>query len=434
MATDQSHSPDIPYASILTDAETYVKSLHANQLTEKLPFHHLGWIQEVVVYATQIAKHYEMSDQDYFILLCASWFRDTGYLVGESAKNKEKSVDLLFAFSQNRELSGDILDKIKSCMAKSHWPQTPSSQTESILCDAVYYFLGTDDFPEMIKQLRKEEETIKKHKIDKVQWRDKHIDFLKNYRFHTDYCQKLLKPGLAKNLEKLVRKAEKEQSLPVEIDTGDSAVTISTSGNKNGAMDTENAQASPAEVFVSQPRKKKEDRPDKGIETMFRISSGSQQRLSDMADNKANIMITTNSIILSVLLSVLLRQLEDSSYLVLPTVLLLTVCVTTMVFSILATRPSVPPGIFSAEDLDKRKVNLLFFGNFYKMSFESYAAGMQEMMNDRDFLYGTLTRDVYAQGVVLGKKYRLLRIAYNVFMFGIVASVIAFLISSIFFS
>jgi hypothetical protein len=55
------------------------------------------------------------------------------------------------------------------------------------------------------------------------------------------------------------------------------------------------------------------------------------------------------------------------------------------------------------------------------------------MMNDREFLYGSLTKDVYSQGVVLGRKYRLLRVAYNVFMFGIVVSVIAFVIASVFY-
>ncbi|MNL56140.1 hypothetical protein D3C87_1796130 [compost metagenome] len=67
------------------------------------------------------------------------------------------------------------------------------------------------------------------------------------------------------------------------------------------------------------------------------------------------------------------------------------------------------------------------------MSFDEYSKGMQTMMNDRDFLYGSLTKDVYSQGVVLGRKYRLLRVAYNVFMFGIVISVIAFVIASILF-
>jgi len=133
-----------------------------------------------------------------------------------------------------------------------------------------------------------------------------------------------------------------------------------------------------------------------------------------------------------VLLSVLLRKLEDNPHLVIPTLLLLTICVTTMVFSILSTRPNLPPGTFSQQDVSSKKVNLLFFGNFYRMSYEEYADGIQKVMNDRDFLYGTLTRDVYSQGVVLGRKYRLLRIGYNVFMYGVVASVLAFVIAMFF--
>ncbi len=73
----------------------------------------------------------------------------------------------------------------------------------------------------------------------------------------------------------------------------------------------------------------------------------------------------------------------------------------------------------------------MFFGNFYKMHLEEYAAGMQKVMDDKEFLYGTLVRDVYSQGVVLGRKYRLLRVAYNVFMFGLIVSVLAYIIALI---
>ncbi|MNV71534.1 hypothetical protein D3C71_1645580 [compost metagenome] len=177
-------------------------------------------------------------------------------------------------------------------------------------------------------------------------------------------------------------------------------------------------------------KKKKSERPERGIETMFRITSTNHQRLSDMADNKAHIMISTNSIILSVILSILLRKLEDNPHLIIPTLILLVICVVTMVFSILATRPSIPEGVFTPQDITNKKVNLLFFGNFYRMSLPDYEGGMIKMMEDRDFLYGSLIKDLYSQGVVLGRKYRLLRIAYNVFMFGIVISVVAFILAS----
>jgi hypothetical protein len=65
------------------------------------------------------------------------------------------------------------------------------------------------------------------------------------------------------------------------------------------------------------------------------------------------------------------------------------------------------------------------------MHLEEYTSGMLKVMADKDFLYGTLIRDVYSQGVVLGRKYRLLRTAYNVFMFGLIISVLAFIIASV---
>ena len=68
----------------------------------------------------------------------------------------------------------------------------------------------------------------------------------------------------------------------------------------------------------------------------------------------------------------------------------------------------------------------MFFGNFYKSSLEDYKWGMSIMMRDPEYLYSSLIKDVYYLGVVLGRKYKLLRIAYNVFMIGILISVIAF--------
>ena len=151
-----------------------------------------------------------------------------------------------------------------------------------------------------------------------------------------------------------------------------------------------------------------------------------------MADNKAHILITVNSIILSAIISLVLRRLEENGFLAIPSFILLAISVASMTFSILATRPNIPAGTFTQQDIDDKKVNLLFFGNFYKMDLQQYTAGMLKVMDDSNFLYGTLIKDVYSQGVVLGKKYRLLHIAYNIFMFGLIIAVIAFCIAGMY--
>jgi hypothetical protein len=107
--------------------------------------------------------------------------------------------------------------------------------------------------------------------------------------------------------------------------------------------------------------------------------------------------------------------------------------VVAVVFSVLATRPKIPNGYFTPEQLASRSVNLLFFGNFYKMNFDHYYEGMKEVMSDSDFFYGSLIRDIHSQGIVLDHKYKLLRISYTIFMFTLIIAVIAFAITFIFF-
>lgn len=167
------------------------------------------------------------------------------------------------------------------------------------------------------------------------------------------------------------------------------------------------------------------------IDMLIKITAGNDHRLSDMADNKAQILITVNSIILSAIVSLGLGRLKGTTHLVIPSFILLATSLVTLILAILATRPSLPNGKFTKKDLSAKKVNLLFFGNFYKMKMTDYSAGMTHVLCDNDFLYQSLIKDEYTQGVVLGRKYRLIRAAYNVFMFGLILVFLAFLQSMI---
>ena len=137
-------------------------------------------------------------------------------------------------------------------------------------------------------------------------------------------------------------------------------------------------------------------------------------------------MISVNSIILSVVISLLIRHLDEHQSLVIPTIILVGFCVVATIFSVLATRPNISRGTFTKEDIFHKKTNLLFFGNFHSMQLDDYDWAMKEMMADRDYLYGSIIKDIYYLGVVLSKKYKYLRISYNIFMFGLIISMLAF--------
>lgn len=175
----------------------------------------------------------------------------------------------------------------------------------------------------------------------------------------------------------------------------------------------------------------KQPKLEKGVDTMFRTTLSNHNNLSRFVDNKAHILLSVNAIIISISLSKIVPKLDNpgNAHLLIPTLILLVFSVTSIIFAILATRPSVTKGSFSRNEVEEKKVNLLFFGNFYKMPYEDYNWAMNELMKDRDYIYNSMIKDLYHLGIVLEKKYRLLRTTYNIFMCGIIISVIAFLIA-----
>jgi len=178
-------------------------------------------------------------------------------------------------------------------------------------------------------------------------------------------------------------------------------------------------------------KNEKDDRPERGIETMFRVTLNNHTQLSQIADSKANILLSVNAIIISISLSTLIPKLDSPSnaHLVFPTFILIFFSVLSIIFAILSTKPKVTRGSFTRKEIVDKKVNLLFFGNFYKMPVDEYLWAMNEMMKDKEYLYNSMVKDLYFLGLVLNRKYKLLRTTYTIFMIGIIVSVIAFVVA-----
>lgn len=392
------------YIETIDAAADYVSQYMKAHERTNLLYHDIRHTKDVVSAAIQIANHYQLNEDDFFAVVIAAWFHDLGYYAGKTTGHEEAGAALAAEFLAGRGAPADIIDHVRRCIMATVMPQQPSTLTEQIVADADLFHLGGSRFAERSKLLRKELElTYGKH-ITREQWRSASVDLLQQHHYHTDYVRMLLNDQKQENLQVLQRKQQ---------EAGATAQPPTETAKETGS---------------SGKGQKSSGQPGRGIETMFRITSGNNQRLSDMADNKAHILITVNSIILSAIISLVLRKLEENSFLTYPTFTLLAVSVVTIVISIIATRPSVPRGVFTKADIEQKKANLLFFGNFYKMNLSDYEAGMRAVMSDNEFLYGTLIKDVYSQGVVLGRKYRLLRLAYTVFMFGLVLSVIGYVV------
>ena len=395
------------YHNIFKKAESFVKDLFDQYSSKNLLFHNLAHTQTVVERSKEISATFELPENDQFIVYMAAWFHDTGHLLVDPSKHEIKSVELMKTFMLKYNVDAEIVRQISDCILATRMPRNPQNLLQKILCDADTYHLGTKDFKATNKQLRKEY-ALRNIPEPVGGWKKGSLDFMLSHEYYTDYCRNLLNPGKMENIERLRKKLDMaEESLHTTTNASTTLFGEDTADDKLSA-------------------KRKGGLMTRGIQTMLRLTSDNHLELSGMADGKANILISVNAIIISVILTVLLRRLEIDTHLTIPTIIFLAFSLITIVIAILATRPQITQGVFSREDILNKKTNLLFFGNFHKASLEEYEWGMSQMMKDQDYLYGSLIKDSHHLGVVLGRKYKLIRIAYSVFMIGIIISVIAF--------
>jgi HD superfamily phosphodiesterase len=391
------------YLNIPKKAESFVRELFEKNHKQPLLYHNLDHTINVVDRAKEIAAQYELNETDQIVLYTAAWFHDTGHLFVDPAMHEVKSVELMKGFLSGYSIEDEnLVVGIENAILATRMIHHPQNLVEQIIRDADTYHLGTKDFKDTNKRIRKEYVLRKLHSPNS-NWNKKSLEFMESHEYHTEYCQTLLEEGKQKNIQRLKKKVLDEQVSEIEI-----PIAETKDDNKTKEDNRKNSLL------------------NKGIQTMLRLTSDNHLELSNMADGKANILISVNAIIISVILSVLLRRLEVDTHLTIPTIIFLMFSLTTIVISILATRPKISAGRFSKEDILNKKTNLLFFGNFHKASLKEYEWGMREMMKDQDYLYGALINDIYHLGVVLGRKYKLIRSAYFVFMVGIIISVLAF--------
>lgn len=398
---------------ILSAARNYVTEIYVHKVKPEFAFHSLDHTEDVAEACSRMADHYQLKDDERLILMLAAWFHDTGYSLGAAAGHEDESVEIATDFLSRHKVDDAIIQKVGSCIRATKMPQSPVSQIEKILCDADLFHLSTEDFKARNQLLKQEQETILGHKISKKDWKKNNIQFLQNHKYFTEYGKEVLEPKKHENLLSLnKKKARKEEDLE-EKEMFPYVYDTSPFGNDKDAL------------------KQQQKNTERGVQTMFRTTSSNHFELSSLADGKGNIMISVNSIILSVALTVLLARLAFYPQYILPTAVLVLVCLASIIFAILATRPSTNKGRFTEDDIRNKKTNLLFFGNFHRMELDEYQWAMNEMLKDREYLYNSMIKDIYFLGVVLAKKYRYLRISYTIFMWGIILASIAFAIAAV---
>jgi HD superfamily phosphodiesterase len=400
------------FSSIINATEEHIYKTFSEKSPAGNIYHDIVHTKEVVSEAEKIGKEIGISDLDLEALIIAAYFHDLGHI--EKPENHEEiSANYAKIFLTEHNYPNDRLEKVVKCILATKIDYQPQNLIEEIIKDADLQHIGSEKYFDKSNLLRTEIENKRGEKFEDYDWIKGNIDFFIKHKFYTKFAKDNYEETKQANLLKLQKRLRKAL---------------------NKAED-EKIKTEKLELEKEKLASKKESslKPDRGVETMWRNTMRTHVSFSSMADNKAHIMISVNTLLLTAVVAFLIKNLSLYPQLIIPTSLLTLVSLVSLIYAVLVTRPNITSGTFTNEDVLNKKVNLLFFGNFFKMNLESFSWGMNELMNDKDYLYESMIKDYYFLGQVLGKKYLHLRMSYNIFMFGLIITIAAFIIALTFY-
>lgn len=373
-------------SELVKNAETYVVGLLKSGLTTDHGYHDLKHTLSVRDATQELGSRYRLSDEEMELLELAGLFHDTGFTktyVGHEDVSKEIATDFL----QNTNFPKDKIATVKRLIEVTKVGVEPELLLEKIIKDADFNTNGTT-YEEKSAALRKEWEVFNHQQMSDEEWAVNGLEFWESHRFYTGEAQALYGESKRKTLKNLKKIVEKFRP---KIEDLDFAISKS-----------------------------------KSAQMMFKTTLRNQIDLTNIADNKANIMLSINSLLITIGIPMLGSNLKEHPNLVYPAVVLLLTCILSIVFATLATRPVKMLGLTDLNAIDKGNTNLFFFGNFFKMSREDYMKGLMRVMQTEENIDMSIVNDLYFLGRTLGNKYHRLRITYQIFMFGMVATVATF--------
>ena len=373
--------------------EQFITTLLSEQLSSDHQFHALSHTLSVRDACLELAEIQGISDEEKEILELAALLHDVGYTQAYEG-HEAVSVKLAADYLTEQNYPEEKKNKVLACIAATEMAKSPANEVEKLMKDGDLSNLGREDFFDLLGKLRYEWEVFKNETHEDKNWNELNLAFLKEHEFFTEAATELYGPQKKENqkkLKKMVKKDKKAKAVPA-----DKILSISSS---------------------------------KTAQMMFKTASRNHIDLSNLADNKANMMLSVNAGIITIAIPLGSTYIDSVPFLLVPLIVLLITCMASMIYATLATRPIQMHGYTDMDKIKSGNSNLFFFGNFYKMNFNEYQDGLQHVVADEENLEGSIMRDLYFLGKSLGKKYNQLRMCYNLFMIGIIITVIVFVIS-----
>jgi len=399
-----------PTLALAALAQAHVEALlgPGQGLDPRLSYHSLAHTAYVAAEAEALAEAAALPDPDRDNLLVAAWFHDAGYLDVYDG-HEYRSMARAAAWLRAQHAPEARVSVVENLIRATHRDEPARTELEKMLRDADLSNLAAADFQARAELLRTEWELALEKTYKTAAWAELQLEFMRAHRYQSATGQARYQQSLKQNLETqraLLKKAGKKAKKKAEKAAGTLA------------------------------------QPKRGIETMFRTMYSNHMKLSDMADKKASMMISLNAVILSVIITYLgakssalaatatgSASFARNPILAVPVGILLCTALGSVSTAILSAQPDVTSFKWLKRNpavANNRRVNLLFFGQFTKLSLQHFQEGMTDLMRQKDALYTNMVTDVYYLGEVLDRKYKLLRVSYSIFLVGLILTALSF--------
>ncbi len=380
---------------LVRDAGQHVFELYRGAKAETpLLYHGFKRTREVVDACREIAKGCKLDEEDFEIALLAAWFHDAGYAAGMEG-DPSRSVEICRKFLGSRKGSNGLADEVVACLdGAERISDQKRTLREDVLHDALLSPLADKNYVREAELLRLETERREGKLYSDVDWTQRCIAYFEEHPYRTRYAQLEYSSRRAANLVRLHKQLRQQVG---EV----------------------------AESHAEQAKLSKG--AGKTVEGIFYYLTKIQVGLIGLADRRTSTMVHVNAIMISIVVGLLLRRLESERYLLVPTLILLTVNLVVIFISIYSMR-SARSSVLKQERR-MHEANLLLFTNELPLALSDYVERMNRIALDVQGLQTTMLEHMYFVRKMLLDRQRALRLTYDVFIYGLAVSLVAFGVS-----
>lgn len=179
-------------------------------------------------------------------------------------------------------------------------------------------------------------------------------------------------------------------------------------------------------IKIKPDKKKKKGKGelDKEILNIIRTTMRNNIELTHIADNKANVLLSLNALMITFLLPFVIPYVDiiKEYHLSIPISILVLTCFMVIYLAVLVLKPG--KFFHNQGKIEKGKsISPFFFGNYYKMNQRDFMAYFKSAIANKDTVKSHIAEDLHYIGSRLGRKMTIIRIAFNIFMLGLFLSI-----------